>query len=107
MYTVSYKCEFTRIHKVGLMQLLLQTRNNKLNKIATVHLSDFSPLKKHKYATNLNIRFLKMLKVFKLPDHAVRFLISGHWITRIYFDELHWGFRSPCTIEFSHLHKCL
>lgn len=41
MYTVSYKCEFTRIHKVGLMQLLLQTRNNKINKIATVHLSDF------------------------------------------------------------------
>lgn len=39
MYTVSYKCEFTRIHKVGLMQLLLQIRN-KLNKIATEHLSD-------------------------------------------------------------------
>lgn len=41
MYTVSlYKCEFARIHKVVLMQLLSQTRNNKLNKIANVYLSD-------------------------------------------------------------------
>ncbi len=32
MYTLSYKCEFTRILKVGLMQLLLQI-SNKLNKI--------------------------------------------------------------------------
>ncbi len=39
MYTLSYKCEFTRILKVGLMQLLLQI-SNKLNKIATGHLSD-------------------------------------------------------------------
>jgi len=63
MYTVSYKCEFTRIHQVGLMQLLLQTRNNKLNKIATVHLSDVFFTITHKYAATLNKSFLKMLKV--------------------------------------------
>lgn len=65
MYTVSYKCEFTRIHKVGLMQLLLQTRNNKLNKIATVLLSIFFPQIHTNTQTNLNKHLFKMLKVFK------------------------------------------
>lgn len=91
MYTVSlYKCEFTRIHKVGLMQLLSQTKNNKLNKIAALCLYNVFVFCGRDACLHLWwTSFLHFVKHWRI---TVLCFVSGHYEV-LFLEEFLWNFR--------------